>query len=111
MSRPETTRITVLDEEEQRNRDEEWRAERDARRAAKEAASGLLPARSRGRPPWTRQLFEERLAQAVAATPAPRTEEAIASNFRGLSQDGSVGIDPDSLARLRRRHKRGGLPE
>lgn len=67
--------------------------------------------RSPGRPAWRRSLLRQRLAEAEAATPEPRTDAAIAERFRGLAADGSAGIDPHSLARLRRRAARGEMPE
>lgn len=67
--------------------------------------------RGRGRPGWTRKVFQERLAAAEAATPEPRTDAAIAEHFRGTAADGSVGITPETLARLRQQAASGVMPE
>lgn len=65
--------------------------------------------RGRGRPGWTRSLFSQRLREAESAASPNRTPAAIADKFRAL--DGTTGIDPDSLGRLRRKAERGELPE
>ena len=70
-----------------------------------------MKARRAGRPPWTRSLFRARLAEATEATPEPRTDGRIAEHFRGLRQDGAIGIEPESLARLRRSAARDEMPE
>lgn len=57
--------------------------------------------RARGRPPWDSELFRQRLAEAETAAKAAGTPNRVAENFVRL--DGTTGIDPDSLARLRRR--------
>jgi hypothetical protein len=111
MTRPETTVIRWITPEEQAQIDEDHNARRAARRRKKEATSGLVRTRSRGRPSWTRQLFDDRLAEALARTRDPQTDDAIAKNFRGLNSDGSVGIDTDSFRKLRRKRRRGALPE
>jgi len=74
--------------------------------AAESAGSEPPPPKPRrvGRPGWSPSLFHERYRDAVTATNPPRTPARIAANFRRL--DDSLGIEPDSLARLRRRHGR-----
>lgn len=67
--------------------------------------------RTSGRPPWRRSTFFERYQEAVDATPEPRTDTTIAANFRRLGKDGTLGIEPDSLARLRRKAESGDMPE
>ena len=57
------------------------------------------------------QPIPARLVEAEAATPEPRTDQAVATHFRGLNADGSVGMEPESLARLRRRAAHGNMPE
>jgi hypothetical protein len=64
-----------------------------------------------GRPGWRRSLFRERYAEAEAATPEPRTPDAIALHFRGLRKDGAVGVDPVYLTRKLREADRGTMPE
>jgi hypothetical protein len=62
-----------------------------------------VPARALGpgRPGWTREIFEEHLRDATAATKPPHTSKALAANFRAL--DGTVGgVSGDHLSRLRR---------
>ncbi|MEJ7747896.1 MAG: hypothetical protein WKF56_01255 [Candidatus Limnocylindrales bacterium] len=67
--------------------------------------------RTSGRPPWRRSTFAERYQEAVDATPEPQTDTTVAANFRGLGKDGTLGIEPDSLARLRRKAESGDMPE
>ena len=96
-------------EAEQAKRD---RAERDRAALAKARRVLSPPARpKRGRSRWTRALFLARLEDATTGTPEPRTDEAIARRFVGLNKDRAEGIEPDSLARLRRKAERGELPE
>jgi hypothetical protein len=58
------------------------------------------PRRGPGRPGWTPELFEERWREAWAATPEPRTFQALAANFRAL--DGTLGgVSGDHLRKLR----------
>ncbi len=73
-----------------------------------EAAAGLAP-RKPGRPPWTRELFEEHWERAYGLTKKPKTIPRVAAHFKTL--DGYPEIDPETLSRLRLRHKRGELPE
>jgi hypothetical protein len=56
-----------------------------------------------GRPGWPRDLFHQRYREAVEATEPPHTIERLAANFHRL--DGSLGIEPDSLRRLKRQHR------
>lgn len=90
-------------------------AERARLTATAERRSARKPQRvrrGRGRPGWTASLYRQRRRDAEKLTPEPRTETAIAANFRGLNgAAGELGIDPDSLARLRRKFERGELPE
>ncbi len=73
--------------------------------AAGSAGSGTPPPTPgrRGRPAWSSELFRQHYREAVDATKPPRTPGRIAANFRRL--DGLLGIEPDSLARLRRRFR------
>jgi hypothetical protein len=75
---------------------------RDARRHTVGRAQEefvATPRRGRGRPPWTRALFEERWLDRWRLTPPPRTFGALAKHFRGLN--GEVGRTGDYLRRLR----------
>ena len=97
-------RINVLVSEEQ--------ARLLAERAAAEAPPPLLARkRRRGRQPWTRTLFDERYAEAVALAGGNASDVAVAEHFRGLDAKGAVGLAPETCARLRRRHERDELPE
>ncbi len=55
-----------------------------------------------GRPRWPDDLIVTHYEDAVAATPEPRTLEAIAAHFRPLSGH-EIGVSPDQLRRLRKR--------
>lgn len=87
--------------------DDEYRSAGYLRRLPAEDLSppvmGPEPARRPGRPGWDPATFWRHYRDAEAATPEPRTEEDIADRFVRL--DGTVGIDPDSLRRLRREHR------
>jgi len=70
----------------------------------------------RGRHRWTATLYRQRYAAAEAATSDPKTLSRIAERFVGLNRDKTTGdpvagIDPEALARLHRRYRRGELPE
>jgi len=65
-------------------------------------APGAEPARRAGRPGWTDAAFWAHWEQAVAKAGERPTIPAIAANFVAL--DGSEGIDPDHLRRLRKSH-------
>lgn len=66
--------------------------------------------RRRGRSYWTAALFDKRMEQAQRATERPWTDERLAPNFRGLAADGTIGLDPETLRKLRRRREKGQLP-
>jgi hypothetical protein len=56
----------------------------------------------RGRPAWTRELFEEQWRAAWVATPERKTFKALANHFRAL--DGMIGgLGGDHLGRLHKR--------
>lgn len=101
--------VRILEDQEALSEEERASAERQAGRRTRRS-TGLRRPR-RGRPGWTRMLFEERYAEALRMTSAPQSDLRVAANFRGLNAQGARGIDPDSLARLRRRHERNDLPE
>lgn len=95
----------------QREREAAWRRELDvAHRFVTGSAGEPPPAavpptqrRRRGRPGWTKTLFDERYSEAVALTGPPHTDDRIAANFRGLRRDEALSVDPEHLAALRRR--------
>lgn len=62
-------------------------------------SAGAQRRRGPGRPRWPDDLLADRYEEALAATPEPRTLEAIAAHFRPLSGD-EFGVDPDHLRRL-----------
>jgi hypothetical protein len=72
------------------------------------APSGSIPPprRGPGRPGWTRELFEDRYREAVAATPPPQTYAALAEHFRAMNGF-KGGLSGENLGKLRRRE----LPE
>lgn len=82
----------------------------DGRPGLSAEAVAALTTRKRGRPGWTRGLFERRLEEADRLTSEPKTNAKVADNF--LALDGITRlIDPDYLSTLKRRHRRGQLPE
>lgn len=76
-------------------------AEHAAPRPLAPAAGRPNIRRAAGRPPWERDEFLRHWNAAVAATPEPKTHAAIAEHF--IRQDGTEGIEPGSLRKLRRR--------
>jgi hypothetical protein len=75
---------------------------RGAAHNASVEAHDFVPKKA-GRPEWPPALFAQRYREALAATEPPHTAERLAANFRRL--DGSLGIEPDSLRRLKRKHR------
>jgi len=73
-----------------------------------QAAERLAP-QNAGRPKYRRGPFDERFERAFALAEEPKTNANIAAHFEGL--DGTVGIDPEYLRSLRRKRRRGELPE
>ena len=70
--------------------------------------------RGPGRDHWTERLFDKRWREAVKAAGGNTDIRAVAKRFRGLNRDANgvwlESIEPDTLARLRSRRKRGRLP-
>jgi hypothetical protein len=64
------------------------------------------PRRGPGRPGWTRELFEDRYREALAATHPPQTYAALAEHFRAMNGF-KGGLSGENLGKLRRRD----LPE
>lgn len=73
-----------------------------------EAVAALAPGKP-GRPGWRRRGFEEHWEHARGLAEDPTSIAEVAFVFVAL--DGAVGITPEHLRSLRRRWRRGELPE
>jgi hypothetical protein len=63
----------------------------------------MTPRRRRGRPGWTREVFDAHVAEAEERAGHPATDKRVAEHFRPLDGLPGLGIEPNHLARLRRR--------
>jgi hypothetical protein len=82
-------------------------ADRPRKLAGRSASARPAPARGPGRPGWTQETFWTRYREAEEGTEPPRTNATVAANFQAL--DGTIGVDPDYLRRLRRRFTSAGV--
>jgi len=78
--------------------------------AAQDQAAAVVRRRPRGRPKWTTGLFDARYAEAVKAAGGSTADRDVAPEFRGQSGN-LVGVEPETLTRLRQRRARGDMPE
>jgi hypothetical protein len=69
------------------------------------ARRGPARGRRRGRPPWTEAFFDTRLRDAIDTLGYEGTDRELARHFR--ARDGHLGVEPATLARLRRQRSAG----
>lgn len=75
------------------------------------AGGTTVTPRPAGRQPWTARLFDDRYAEAVKLAGGNTSDAAVAKHFVGLNAQRERGIEPGSLARLRRRRANGHMPK